>query len=86
VLTSNSAWNLYGRIAPWADCTKFTPSPGTRALYEAALVSHRATRRPSRSDFAREYYIYSPESPAYRLYGPAFFVSKHPHAMALLQK
>jgi hypothetical protein len=24
-LTSNNAWNLYSRVGPWADCTKFTP-------------------------------------------------------------
>jgi hypothetical protein len=87
LITSNSAWNLYGRVAPWADCTKFTPPPGTRALCEATPVPHRGyptshskRRRPG------EYYIYSPESPAYRLFGPAYHVSKYPHAMALLQK
>jgi hypothetical protein len=86
VLTSNSAWNLYGRVAPWADCTKFTPPPGTRGLCEATLVSHRrdptskSKRLPS-----SEYYIYSPYSPAYRLFGPAYFVSKRPHATRLLR-
>jgi hypothetical protein len=86
VLTSNSAWNLYGRVAPWADCTQFTPPRGTRALCETTPVSRR--RYPttaSRGLRSSEYYIFGPESPAYRLFGPAFFVSRRPHAMRLLR-
>jgi hypothetical protein len=87
VLTSNDAWNLYGRVAPWADCTKFTPPPGTKGLCERTSPSHRGypsvTSKRHRSS---EYYIYSPISPAYRLLGPAYFVSKYPHAMQLLRK
>jgi hypothetical protein len=87
LITSNNAWNLYGRVAPWADCTKFTPPRGTRALCERTPPSHRGYPFPkSKRPRSSEYYIYSPESPAYRLLGPAYFVSKHPHAMALLQK
>src|SRR5438105_3347783 len=87
VLTSNSAWNLYGRVAPWADCTKFTPPPGTRALCEAMPVSRRRYATPASSKLRpSEYYIYDPGSPAYRLFGPAYFVSERPHAMRTLRK
>jgi hypothetical protein len=27
-----SGWNLYARVGPFADCSKFTPPPGTKAL------------------------------------------------------
>ena len=86
-LTSNNAWNLYSRVGPWADCTKFTPPAGTRALCEATPPSERRYPSPS-SDGLRpgEYYVYSPESPAYRLFGPAYLVSNYPHAMELLKK
>jgi hypothetical protein len=86
LLTSNSAWNLYGRVAPWADCKKFTPPRGTRALCEATPVSRRRYPTPtSKMLRSSEYYIYSPESPAYRLFGPAYFLSKRPHATQLLR-
>src|SRR5262249_26438367 len=68
VITSNSAWNLYGRVAPWADCRKFTPPPGTAGLCErkppaqrhyiaagSATAAHRDKHyqyRPS------DYYVY----------------------------
>lgn len=78
-LTTNSAWNLYSRVAPWADCTRFTPPPGTHAICEALPVSRRGY-------VSGETYIYSPTSPAVRLLGPAYFVSTHPHAMRLLQR
>ncbi len=32
--TPAGAWNLYARVAPFADCAKFTPPPGTAALCE----------------------------------------------------
>ncbi|MEA2480394.1 MAG: hypothetical protein QOJ07_2316, partial [Thermoleophilaceae bacterium] len=34
-LSRNGDWHLYGRVAPFADCTKFTPPPGTAALCES---------------------------------------------------
>ena len=82
-LTSNGSWNLYGRVGPWADCTKFTPPPGTRELCESTPPSQRRQRNPS-------YYIYGsstvPPSPASRLFGPAYLISKYPHAMTLLRR
>jgi hypothetical protein len=75
-LTTNNNWNLYGRVAPWADCTKFTPPRGTRALC--------VTTPPSQRRYLD--YIYNPTSPAQRLLGPPYLVSKYPHAMALLRR
>jgi len=78
-LTTNGDWNLYGRVAPWADCTKFTPPPGTRRLCETTPPSRRGYRNTG-------YYIYGPGSPALQLLGPPYFVSKYPHAMTLLRR
>jgi hypothetical protein len=96
VITSNSAWNLYGRVGPWADCRKFTPPRGTAGLCEpkppaqrhyVAAGSATATHRDKHYRYRpSEYYVYGPEAPAYRMFGPAFFVSKNPHATALLRK
>jgi hypothetical protein len=79
-LTTNNAWNLYGRVGPWADCTKFSPPAGTSELCEAATPAERGYRRGD------EDYIYGPNSPAQRLFGPPFRVSSYPHATELLQK
>jgi hypothetical protein len=77
-LTTNSAWSLYGRVAPWADCTKFTPPAGTRRLCEA-------TPPPKRRRRSNVLYLFGP-SPARLLFGPTYLVSKYPHAMADLRK
>jgi len=34
-------WNLYSRVAPFADCSKFTPPKGTEVLCEARAPSER---------------------------------------------
>jgi hypothetical protein len=78
-LTTNGNWALYGRVAPWADCTKFTPPPGTGALCETTPPSQRGYRDGG-------YYLFSPESPAVKLLGLSYLVSKYPHAMTLLRK
>lgn len=77
-LTTNGSWSLYGRVAPWADCRKFTPPPGTEQLCERTPLS----RRPYQSNAE---YIFGP-SPARQLLGPAYVVSKVPHAMARLRR
>jgi hypothetical protein len=77
-LTTNGNWNIYGRVAPWADCNDFTPPVGTRALCQYTPASERGWTHSS------EYYIYSPSSPAYQLIGPAYLVSKDPYAMRRL--
>lgn len=78
-LTSNNAWNLYGRVAPWADCNKFKPPPGTAGICEQTPASQRGYH-------AGEEYIYSSESPAQRLYGPPYLLSTDPQAMEQLQE
>jgi hypothetical protein len=79
-LTTNGAWALYGRVAPWADCTKFTPPPGTQALCETTPPSQRLLHNNG------EYIFSLYESPAVKLFGPAYLVSKYPHAMTLMRQ
>jgi hypothetical protein len=40
-LSRNGIWNLYGRVAPFADCKKFTPPPSTRVLCETTPRAER---------------------------------------------
>jgi hypothetical protein len=40
-LTDMSGWNLYSRVAPFADCSKFTPPEGTAILCEQRPPSKR---------------------------------------------
>jgi hypothetical protein len=62
VATPAGAWNLYSRVAPFADCHKFTPPPGTSVLCEATPPSQRTT--------AIEQYTFDPAlSPADRAFG-----------------
>jgi hypothetical protein len=83
-LTTNSSWNLYGRVAPWADCTKFTPPRGTARLCDSWRPAEKVL--PTGARLTDQPYIYDPNSPAWALLGPPFFVSTHPHAMTLLKK
>jgi dolichyl-phosphate-mannose-protein mannosyltransferase len=76
-LTTNGNWNVYGRVGPWADCRYFTPPVGTRALCQYTPLSQRGW--PS-----ADFYIYSPASPAQRLIGPPYLISKDPYAMQRL--
>jgi hypothetical protein len=77
--TTNNSWNLYGRVAPWADCRKFNPPPGTRALCQPTPPSLRVYT-------SAEFYIYTSASPAWRLLGPPYYVSRYPHAMGRLRQ
>lgn len=77
-LTSNNAWNLYGRVAPWADCEEFTPPTGTEALCEETPAAERGYR-------SGEEYIYGGESPAQLLYGPPYVLASDPTAMEQMQ-
>lgn len=66
-LTRAGSWNLYGRVAPIADCSKFTPPPGTRVLCETAPTSERPSP---------EAYIFDQAaSPAVRAFGNPFVAS-----------
>ena len=40
-LTDMSGWNLYSRVAPFADCREFAPPPGTAILCETSPSSQR---------------------------------------------
>jgi hypothetical protein len=76
-LTTNGNWNLYGRVAPWADCTRFSPPAGTEQLCQATTPSQRGP-----VDAAT--YIFDASSPAQQLYGPPYQVSPDPYAMSRL--
>jgi hypothetical protein len=75
-LTTNDAWNLYGRVATFADCEKFTPPPDTEQLCESTPMDERP------NDNA---YIFNPTSPAQRLFGPPYYVSGYADAMDRLR-
>jgi hypothetical protein len=79
-LTTNNAWNLYGRVAPWADCNDFKAPAGTDQLCEYTTAAERGYRSGG------DGYIYNTESPAWKLFGPPYEVSKYPHAMSLMEK
>jgi hypothetical protein len=57
---STSAFDLYGRVGPWADCSKFTPPRGTAKLCIHTPLSQR--------DGSFEW-LYLPTSPAVVAYG-----------------
>jgi hypothetical protein len=59
-LARNGAYNFYGRVAPFADCSEFTPPAGTRALCQRS----RPFERPS-----TQWYIFAGRSPAVRRFG-----------------
>jgi hypothetical protein len=93
-LTTNANWNLYGRVAPFADCTKFTPPAGTEGLCDPTPPSARLGRFPQQGPgpgpggdrWTSEHYIFFEVSPAQKLFGPPYLVSSDPKAMAKLQK
>jgi Dolichyl-phosphate-mannose-protein mannosyltransferase len=64
-------WNTYGRVAPFADCSKFTPPAGTSGLCE--------TRPPSERPEAQAYIFNPVESPAIRSFSSPFFASDEGH-------
>jgi hypothetical protein len=62
VTTPAGAWNLYARVAPFANCHDFTPPPGTSVLCESTPASQRTT--------SVEQYDFDPAaSPAFRAFG-----------------
>jgi hypothetical protein len=78
-LTTNGNWNLYGRVAPFADCTQFTPPSGTEGLCDSVPPDQRHGRNV-------EWYIFIAESPAQKLFGPPYQVSADPDANEKLGK
>jgi Dolichyl-phosphate-mannose-protein mannosyltransferase len=70
-----SAWNLYGRVATFVDCSRFTPPRGTRFLCPTEPLGHR---------LSQAFYQYGRTSPAVRRFGGP---SRAPeYANAVLQK
>lgn len=59
-LSEASGWALYSRVAPFADCTRFDPPPGTDALCETTPVDQRS---------GPDFYGQQPDSPARKLFG-----------------
>jgi hypothetical protein len=59
-LTRTGAYNLYGRIAPFADCKRFDPPSGTRPL---------CSRLPPERRRSTYYYIFTGGSPAVAYFG-----------------
>ena len=55
-----SAWNLYGRVATFVDCSDFTPPRGTRFLCPA---------QPPGARFSQNYYQYAAAAPAVKRFG-----------------
>ena len=63
-LSRNGIWNVYGRVAPFADCSKFKPPAGTEPLCE----STPRPERPLTSQYTFNWY-----------YSPAIRVFDNPH-------
>jgi hypothetical protein len=57
-----SGWSLYARVAPFADCSQFTPPDGTAGLCEPGVPSEM---RPGAT-----FYHHNSSSPAWRVFGP----------------
>jgi Dolichyl-phosphate-mannose-protein mannosyltransferase len=55
------AWNLYGRVATFVDCTRFTPPRGTAFVCPREPLSKRRHQ---------SFFQYSKKSPAVQHYGP----------------
>jgi hypothetical protein len=70
-----SAYDLYGRVATFVECSKFTPPAGTGFLCPSEPVGHR--RPPA-------YYQDSPNAPAVERFGPPY--AAFPHANEVLKE
>jgi 4-amino-4-deoxy-L-arabinose transferase-like glycosyltransferase len=62
--TSDGYFDLYGRVGPFADCSKFTPPRGTAFLCSKVPVKDR---------LGTSFWEFSPGSPAITRYGPPEF-------------
>jgi hypothetical protein len=60
-MTDMAGWNLYARVAPFADCSRFTAPPGTRVLCE---------RTPPDRRFGALGYVWDANSVARRNFEP----------------
>jgi hypothetical protein len=59
-ITPSPGWRLYSRVAPFADCGKFTPPEGTEPLCERKAPADR---------FGSGWYLLDAKSPGSKLYG-----------------
>jgi len=71
-LTRAGQWNLYGAVAPFADCSKFDPPAGTEALCDARPRS----QRPGTEQFIFD----RASSPAVQAFGTPFDASQESNA------
>lgn len=62
------AWNLYGRVATFVDCSKFTPPRGTRFLCPSEPLGHRASENV---------FQYASSSPAVKRFGRPLTAGSH---------
>jgi Dolichyl-phosphate-mannose-protein mannosyltransferase len=66
-LTPAGAWNMYGRVGPFADCDRFTPPDGTRRLCEDTPEDER--QGPNS-------YVFGPDTPAIKAFGSPFVATQ----------
>jgi hypothetical protein len=59
-LTQGGPWSLYARVAPFADCERFTPPSGTEGLCERSDWRERP---------GPDFYAWNPTSPGHRHFG-----------------
>jgi hypothetical protein len=69
------AWNLYGRVATFVNCAKFTPPRGTRFLCPSEPPGHRQSQ---------SYYQYARTAPAVKRFGGPSVAP--PDANALIER
>jgi 4-amino-4-deoxy-L-arabinose transferase-like glycosyltransferase len=70
-----SAWDLYGRVATFVDCSKFTPPNGTRFLCPTEPPAHR---------LPQSYFVFGGTAPAVERFGPPYAAPEY--ANTLLEK
>jgi hypothetical protein len=70
-----SAWDIYGRVSTFVDCSAFTPPSGTSFLCPTQPVGHRESQA---------YYQFDPRSPAVKVFGPPY--AAPPDANAVLER
>jgi hypothetical protein len=71
-LQRQSAWNLYGRVATFVDCSDFTPPAGTRFLCPSQPLGHRESQA---------YYQGAPQAPAPKHFGPPWAAPGYANAV-----
>jgi hypothetical protein len=70
-----NAWELYGRVSTFVDCSAFKPPSGTRFLCPTQPLGHRESQG---------YYQFNPDSPAVKAYGAPY--EAPPSANAVLER